>query len=94
MLVSGPWTDWAAREHVCNLKIYPHVQGSNKEWDPGCVKHAPAARGGQDAGITQPRHHSFADPHQVDIGQGIATQMYTSLFQDYTEGNIKVCLVC
>ena len=28
----------------------------------GCVKRAPAARGGQDAGVTQPREHSLADP--------------------------------
>ena len=30
------------------------VQGSFKEWSLGCVKCAPAARGGQNAGITQP----------------------------------------
>ena len=28
----------------------------------GCVKRAPAARGGQDVGITQPGNHSIADP--------------------------------
>ena len=28
----------------------------------GCVKRAPAARGDQDAGITQPRDHTLADP--------------------------------
>ena len=28
----------------------------------GCVIRAPAARGGQDAGITQPMDHSLADP--------------------------------
>ena len=38
------------------------IQGSAKEWSLGCVKRAPAARGGQDAGITQPRDHSLADP--------------------------------
>ena len=39
-----------------------YMQGSAKEWILGCVKHAPAARGGQDAKITQPRDHSLADP--------------------------------
>ena len=38
------------------------VQGSAKDWTLGCVKRAPAARGGQDVGITQPRDHSLADP--------------------------------
>ena len=41
------------------------VQGSAKEWflgSLGCVKRAPGARGGQEAGITQPRDHSLADP--------------------------------
>ena len=38
------------------------VQGSAKEWSLGCVKRAPVARGGHDAGITQPRDHSLADP--------------------------------
>ena len=33
-----------------------------KEWSLGCVKRAPAARGGQEAGITQPRDHSLAVP--------------------------------
>ena len=31
-------------------------------WTLGCVKRAPVARGGQGAGITQPRYHSLADP--------------------------------
>ena len=38
------------------------VQESAKEWSLGCVKRAPAARGSQGAGITQPRDHSLADP--------------------------------
>ena len=33
-----------------------------KERSLGCVKCAPAASGGQDAGIMQPRDHSLADP--------------------------------
>ena len=33
-----------------------------KEWALGYVKRAPAARAGQDGGITQPRAHSLADP--------------------------------
>ena len=36
------------------------VQGSAKEWSLGCVKRASVARGGQDAGITQPRDHCFS----------------------------------
>ena len=39
-----------------------YVQGSAKEWSLGFVKRAPVARGGQDAGVTQPRYHSLADP--------------------------------
>ena len=39
-----------------------NLQVSAKEWALGCVKRAPAARGGQDAGITQPRDHFLADP--------------------------------
>ena len=42
------------------------LQGSAKEWSLGCVKCAPAARGGQDAGITQPGEHSLADPCERD----------------------------
>ena len=33
-----------------------------RSWTLGCVKRAPMARGDQDAGITQPRDHSLADP--------------------------------
>ena len=38
------------------------LQGSAKERSLGCVKRAPAARGGKEAGITQPAHtnHSFS----------------------------------
>ena len=38
------------------------IQQSAKEWSLGCVKRALAVRGGQDAGITQIRDHSLADP--------------------------------
>ena len=38
------------------------IQGSAKEWSIGCVKLAPADRGGQDAGITQPRDNFFVIP--------------------------------
>ena len=38
------------------------LQGSAKDWSLGCVKRTPSARGVQDAGITQPRDHSLADP--------------------------------
>ena len=43
----------------------PPLQGSAKEWSLGCVKLALAAGGAQDAGITQPRDHSLADPCTV-----------------------------
>ena len=43
--------------HSCVITL----QGSAKELSLGCVKRATAARGGQDAGITQPRDHSLAD---------------------------------
>ena len=46
--------------HPSISKIY--VQGLAKEWFIGCVKHAPAVRGGQDAEITQPRDYSLANP--------------------------------
>ena len=38
------------------------VQGLAKEWSLGRMKRAPAARGGRDAGVTQHRDHSLADP--------------------------------
>ena len=38
------------------------IQASAQKWSIGCVKCAPVARGGQDAGFTQPRDHSYADP--------------------------------
>ena len=37
------------------------VQGSSKRWALGCVNSPPAARGSQEAGITQPRAHLLAD---------------------------------
>ena len=40
-------------------KNHRNIQGSAKEWSLGCVKRAPAARGSQDAGITQPREPFF-----------------------------------
>ena len=40
----------------------PQLQGWAKEWDLGCVNSPPAARGCQEAGYTQPRAHSFAQP--------------------------------
>ena len=47
---------------MCALATIVTVQGSAKEWSLGCVKRAHAARGGQDAGITQPSDHSLAGP--------------------------------
>ena len=47
------------------MPAYPvmcHLQGSAKEWSLGCMKCAHTARGGQEAGITQPRDHSLGDP--------------------------------
>ena len=46
-------------QHYIFLKIFLYaprrkIHGSAKEWSLGCVKRALAARGGQDAGITQP----------------------------------------
>ena len=38
------------------------LQGWAKEWDLGCVNSQPTARGCQEAGYTQPRAHSFAQP--------------------------------
>ena len=38
------------------------LQGWAKEWSLGCVNSRPAARGSQEAGFTQPRDHSFAQP--------------------------------
>ena len=38
------------------------IQGWAKEWSLGCVNLQPAARGSQEAGFTQPRDHSFAQP--------------------------------
>ena len=49
-------------DYKLKLQRSGHVEGSAKEWSLGCVKRAPAAREGQDAGITQPRDHSLADP--------------------------------
>ena len=49
------------------------VQESAEQWSLGCVKRAPVARGGQDAGITQPRDHPLADPCTVNpiyLGKG------------------------
>ena len=42
------------------------LQESAKEWSLGCVKCALTARGGQEAGITQPRDHSLADSCEVN----------------------------
>ena len=42
---------------VSSCPIFTGVQG----WSLGCVKCTPAALGGQDAVITQPRDHSLAD---------------------------------
>ena len=50
-----------SRNHV-QAFILGSVQGSAKEWFPGCMKRALEARGGQDAENTQPRDHSAADP--------------------------------
>ena len=52
----------SASDVVSEHNDVENLQGSAKEWSLGCVKRAPAARGGQDAGITQPRDHSLADP--------------------------------
>ena len=38
------------------------IQGSAKRRALGCVNSLPAARGGQEAGFTQPRAHLLADP--------------------------------
>ena len=57
-------------DHLCNKpnglhkKVRGHctVQGSANKWSLGCWQRAPVSRGVQDAGITQPRYHSLADP--------------------------------
>ena len=55
----------------CGQISYPVDQGRSltaclqrwaKEWALGCVNSPPAARGSQEAGFTQPRAHSFAQP--------------------------------
>ena len=53
----------------CDLRAN-RVQGSAaKELFLGCGKRPPpVARGGQDAGITQPRDHSLADPCSGGVG--------------------------
>ena len=48
------------RTLFCVVEGMCTVQGSAKEWALGCVKRAPAAKGGQDAGITQPRGALFS----------------------------------
>ena len=53
-------TEFAPRENYSHILCV--VQGSAKEWSLGCVKRAPAARGGQDAVLTKLRDHSLADP--------------------------------
>ena len=40
----------------------PYIQSWAKERALGCVNSPPAARGSQEAGFTQPRAHSFAQP--------------------------------
>ena len=43
------------------------IQGWAKEWSLGCVNSCPAARGSQEAGFTQPRDHSFAQPGTYEM---------------------------
>ena len=64
LLCDQLWCDLKQGEECTSLascSIQP-LQGSAKEWSLGCVKRAPAAKGGQDAEITQPRDDSLADP--------------------------------
>ena len=46
------------------------IQGWTKEWALGCVNSCLAARGSQEAGFTQPRDHSFAQPCMLSYGEG------------------------
>ena len=47
-----------------NIPRWPHyiLQSWAKEWSLGCVNLHPTARGSQEAGFTQPRDRSFAQP--------------------------------
>ena len=44
------------------LDYLRYLQGWAKEWALGCVNSPPLARESQEAGVTQPRAHSFAQP--------------------------------
>ena len=50
--------------NICN-NIVIICTGWAKEWCLGCVNSRPAARGSQEAGFTQPRDHSFAQPCRI-----------------------------
>ena len=46
----------------CMLEFQAYRVSAAKEWSLGCVKRAPASRGDQDAGITQPRDNLYPIP--------------------------------
>ena len=50
------------REKCFGIGGMARIQRWAKEWALGCVNSPPAAGGSQEAGFTQPRAHSFAQP--------------------------------
>ena len=62
-----------------NQDIFHCVQGWAKRWDLGCVNSPPAARWSQEAGFTQPRDHSFAQPCSVFLPTKVVNEHDTGI---------------
>ena len=63
---------------------FAELQGWAKEWSLGCVSSRPAARGSQEAGFTQPRDHSLAQP--CISTATVKSVKYDMMFYDNTSG--------
>ena len=55
----------------------------------GCVNSHPAARGSQEAGFTQPRYHTLAEPCKPTL-MGLHTQVSHSKYDLNTLDSVKV----
>ena len=61
------------------VRLRPRLQGSAKKWSLGCAKRSPAAREGQDAGITQPRDHYVVYCHSIMAECGVTRVAISNL---------------
>ena len=74
---------------ITKIMVKKSTQGSAKECCLGCVKRAPAVRGSQDAGITQPRDNFLTDPCILETAERDAARRGHPFWGEFRDTRLK-----